>query len=43
MECRLSQGGAISYRTTECPDKFEELASIFTGTEVNAVRVKLGS
>ena len=43
MECRLSQGGAISYRTTECPDKFEELASIFTGTEVDAVRVKLGS
>ena len=43
MECRLSQGGAISYRTTECPDKFEELASIFTGTEVDAVRIKLGS
>ena len=43
MECRLSQGGEISYRTTECPDKFEELASIFTGTKVDAVRVKLGS
>ena len=43
MECRLSQGGEISYRTTECPDKFEELASIFTGTEVDAVRIKLGS
>ena len=41
MACRLSQGGAVSYRTTECPEKFEELASIFMGTEVNAVRVKI--
>jgi len=41
MACRLSQGGAVSYRTTECPEKFEELASIFMGREVNAVRVKI--
>ena len=41
MEHRLSQGGEISYRTTECPEKFEELASIFTGTEVRATRVKI--
>lgn len=41
MEQRLSQGGGISYRTTECPEKFAELASIFTGTEVDAVRVRI--
>ena len=41
MEHRLSQGGEISYRTTECPEKFEELASIFTGTDVRASRVKI--
>ena len=41
MACRLSQGGAVSYRTTECPEKFEELASIFMGREVNAIRVKI--
>lgn len=41
MEQRLSQGGGISYRTTECSEKFAELASIFTGTEVNAVRVRI--
>ncbi|WP_455108357.1 glutamate racemase [Porphyromonas sp.] len=41
MEQRLSQGGSISYRTTECPEKFAELASIFTGTEVDAVRVRI--
>ena len=41
MEQRLSQGGGISYRTTECSEKFAELASIFTGTEVDAVRVRI--
>lgn len=41
MQCRLSQGGGISYRTTECPEKFEELASLFTGTPVDAERVKI--
>ena len=41
MEQRLSQGGGISYRTTECSEKFAELASIFTGTEVDVVRVRI--
>lgn len=41
MEQRLSQGAQVSYRTTECPDKFAELASIFTGTDVAAERVRL--
>lgn len=41
MAKRLSQGGGISYRTTECPEKFEELASLFTGTSVDAQRVKI--
>ena len=41
MQVRLSQGGSVSYRTTECPEKFEELASLFTGTDVDAQRVKI--
>lgn len=41
MAKRLSLGGGISYRTTECPEKFEELASLFTGTNVDAQRVKI--
>ena len=41
MKQRLSQGGQVSYRTTECPEKFEELASIFMGTNVDAIRVKI--
>ncbi|MDY3089644.1 MAG: glutamate racemase [Porphyromonas sp.] len=41
MDRRLSKGASISYRTTECPDKFEGLASIFIDQEVAAVRVKI--
>lgn len=41
MDVRLSQGGSISYRTTECSDKFEELASIFVAEGVKAERVKI--
>ena len=41
MKQRLSRGGQVSYRTTECPEKFEELASIFMGTNVDAIRVKI--
>lgn len=41
MEHRLTKQNQISYRTTECPDKFGELASIFLGNPVDAVRVKL--
>lgn len=41
MEVRLSKGASISYRTTECPDKFEGLASIFVDEPVVASRVKI--
>lgn len=41
MDMRLTKGGTISYRTTECPDKFEGLASIFVQDKVEAVRVKI--
>lgn len=41
MDARLSKGSSIRYLTTECPDKFEGLASIFVDEEVNATRVKI--
>ena len=41
MDDRLTQGGSIRYLTTECPDKFGDLASIFVDEEVNATRVKI--
>ena len=41
MNERLSKRGSISYRTTECPDKFEDLASLFVAEQVEAKRVKI--
>ena len=41
MNDRLTQGSSIRYLTTECPDKFGDLASIFVDEEVNATRVKI--
>lgn len=41
MAIRLSRGGEISYCTTECPDKFEDLASIFVSSQVSATRVHI--
>lgn len=41
MDVRLSRGGSIDYRTTECPDKFEDLASIFVSSKVSATRVHI--
>lgn len=41
MSQRLSRGGAISYRTTECAEKFEELASLFVAEAVQAERVSI--
>ena len=41
MNDRLTQGGSICYLTTECPDKFGDLASIFVDEEVHATRVKI--
>lgn len=42
MDVRLSRGGAVRYLTTEHPSKFDDLASIFIDTPVQASRVKLG-
>ena len=41
MNDRQTQGGSIRYLTTECPDKFGDLASIIVDEEVNATRVKI--
>lgn len=41
MQTRLSQGGALRFLTTELPDKFESLASIFISRPVQAERVKI--
>lgn len=41
METRLSQGGSVEYLTTECPDRFGDLASIFVSESVSARRVKI--
>lgn len=41
MEQRLSKGATIMYQTTECSDKFSQLASIFIDDKVDATRIKL--
>lgn len=41
MEQRLSKGATIMYQTTECSDKFSQLASIFIDDKVDAKRIKL--
>lgn len=41
MERRLSKGGTLKCLTTENPDKFSGMASIFLGTEVAASRLEL--
>lgn len=41
MDVRLTRGGSVRYLTTECPDKFEGLASIFISDRVEASRVKI--
>lgn len=41
MQTRLSQGGHLRFLTTELPDKFESLASIFISRPVQAERVKI--
>lgn len=41
MQMRLSQGGGLRFLTTELPDKFESLASIFISRAVQAERVKI--
>lgn len=41
MEHRLQKGGNIHYLTTESPDKFAEMATIFMGRHVQAERVTI--
>lgn len=41
MESRLSQGGTVTYQTTEHPDKFNSLASVFVSKEVEAQHIEL--
>lgn len=41
MNNRLSLGGDVIYCTTECPDKFGDLASIFINEVIDAKRVKI--
>lgn len=41
MDNRLSRGGSVRYCTTEYPDKFEGLASIFVDEPVEAQRVSI--
>lgn len=36
MECRLKRGGDVRYLTTENPEKFNTLGSVFMGRPVNA-------
>lgn len=41
MKTRCSTGGTCTYLTTENPDKFSELASVFLGTDVRASHTTL--
>lgn len=41
MERRLSRGGSVTYQTTEHPDKFNSLASVFVNADVRARHVEL--
>lgn len=41
MQTRLSTGGTVTFQTTEKPEKFNPLASLFTGCGVNAFHITL--
>ncbi len=41
IEKEISKGGTIEYLTTESPEKFNELASVFLGREVKSRRITL--
>ncbi len=41
MESRLSRGGTVTYETTEHPEKFNTLASVFVDGDVQAAHVEL--
>lgn len=38
MDARITRGGSVEYITTEQPDKFSQLAAVFMGSPVEAVR-----
>lgn len=38
MDARITRGGTVEYITTEQPDKFSQLAAVFMGRPVEAVR-----
>ncbi|WP_348673527.1 glutamate racemase [Duncaniella dubosii] len=40
MDNRLTRGGTTTYLTTESPEKFSDLASLFLGEDVKAERVE---
>ena len=41
MECRLSRGASVEYLTTEHPDKFSDLASVFMHRHIDARHIDL--
>ncbi|MDE5841287.1 MAG: glutamate racemase, partial [Muribaculaceae bacterium] len=41
MDCRLSRGGGVEYLTSENPEKFDALASVFTHHPVRSTRCTL--
>lgn len=41
MNCRLSKGGTVEYLTSENPEKFDELASLFTDGVVKSTHCPL--
>jgi glutamate racemase len=42
MEQRCARGGAVSYLTTENPEKFKEQAQIFLHEPVEVENISLG-
>lgn len=41
IETKCSKGGSIEYLTTDLPEKFDALASIFTGSPVESTKISL--
>lgn len=41
IECRITRGGSVRYLTTESPDSFNPLATLFMDTPVQATRIRL--
>lgn len=41
IDCRLSKSGSVEYLTSENPDKFDSLASLFTQDDVHSIHCTL--